>query len=140
MIETGCTIEHEGRTYESGGAVVTDDRVIVYVGRPLTDWRQSIPLAEWSRGYGKIPAWFVARYEATDWHGTPVGELIQTGQWRVPGGWVSGWLHSYRLVLSDGRAYNVRGSGQGMSATGRRIASQRGLQRVTAEIENGARN
>lgn len=39
-VETDCTIEHEGRKFESGGAIVADKFITAYLGKDakLTDW------------------------------------------------------------------------------------------------------
>jgi len=40
-VETDCTIEHDGQTFEAGGAVVTPDLILGYVNEPkrqVTDW------------------------------------------------------------------------------------------------------
>jgi hypothetical protein len=59
-IETDCTIEHQGRTFKSGGAAVTPDRCVAYLsskGSALTDWHGHIigtyrVVSSWSvRGY-----------------------------------------------------------------------------------------
>lgn len=35
FVETDCTFSSDGRTYEAGGAMVTPDRVIAYVGKQI---------------------------------------------------------------------------------------------------------
>jgi hypothetical protein len=41
FVEQNCTIEHNGRTFEAGGAVITENRIVAYLGKNgvLTDWR-----------------------------------------------------------------------------------------------------
>ena len=41
FVEQKCTIEHNGRTFSSGGAVVTPDHAIGYLSsdsRSMNDW------------------------------------------------------------------------------------------------------
>jgi hypothetical protein len=105
-IETNCTVEHEGKVFECGGAEITDDYVIAYMqSKPVNAIREFVGLS----------------YEVSDWHGTPIGRVYITGRWRIPRGpW--GQMISGRLTLSDGtgRAYNVRGMGFGMVIKGKR--------------------
>lgn len=96
-IETDCIIGHEGRKFESGGAVVTDDRVIGYLkgGERRGD-----------RGI------------VTDWHGNQLGTYVVTSRWSTP----NSFLSSTRIAVSmqiNGKLYYGRSAGSGMSVTGK---------------------
>lgn len=111
MIERDCTITHDGKSFTYGGAYVVGDRALVYVGepwdRPLTAQRYQGPV--------------------TDWHGKAIGAYREVSRWRVPNGWRSGWMVSYRVIMTDenGAAtyWYGRGSGEGMSLSLRRLKS-----------------
>jgi hypothetical protein len=97
-VETDCTVTHEGRTFEAGGAVVTPDRIIAY---PAAD--------------GIL----------TDWHGRQLGTWRSVSSWRLAqwspiGGWI---MHQIEAVV-DGVTYTGRGFGQGCLYRGRRKAGQ----------------
>ena len=98
-IEQNCTIEHQGRTFESGGAVVTDQYLIAY------------PAA------GSI---------LTDWHGARIGTYsVISSRPAVFFGrrsWQGSTYYYMRATLTNGARYSLRGFGTGMIARGRRIA------------------
>lgn len=118
LAEVG-TVTHNGREFSAMGAAITDTYARVYVGALVNPYYPDG--RELARGYGRLPTWYRARYVATTWDGRAIGELAEVSTWRVPNGWVSGWVHAYRLTLTDGRRYAVRGSGAGMVASGRRM-------------------
>lgn len=92
-VETDCVITFEGRTYESGGAVVTDRYLTAYLasdGRTVVTWK-----------------------------GEPIGKARQTGKWRVNSDFGT-HVHSYRVTLSNGAEYNARGFGEDMLLEGKR--------------------
>jgi len=91
-IERNCTIEHEGRTFESGGAVVTPEHVVAY------------PKAGGILG---------------DWHGNPIGTWRMVATWNTPRSFVSGTMSQIEAVVS-GVLYTGRGAGVGMIYKGRR--------------------
>jgi hypothetical protein len=93
-IEKDCTFEHEGRTFEAGGAVVTPDRIIAYLGKD-----------------GVL----------TDWHGNKIGTYRVTSTWRTPASYVSSTMHQVYATV-DGVTYTGRSAGVGMSFKGRRVA------------------
>ncbi len=94
-VEAGCTVEHEGRTFEAGGAVVTPERIFAYCGpdRVLTDWHGS-PLGTWRT----VASWPVFSY---------MGSRMCQIEARV-----------------DGVTYTGRGFGEGLCYRGRRKAVQ----------------
>ena len=84
-IETDCKFEHEGRTFESGGAVVTETHVIGYPkGRVLQDW-----------------------------HGNAIGTCRVLSTWRTPRSFMSSTMSSYEVFV-DGKRYTGRSCGDGM--------------------------
>lgn len=90
-IETNCTIEHEDRTFEAGGAVVADQFAVAYLGKD-----------------GVL----------TDWHGETLGTYRITATWKTPRSFVSGHMH--QVVASvGGRTYTGRSAGVGMIFRGR---------------------
>ena len=97
-IEKNCTIEHQGRTFESGGAVVTDQYLIAY------------PAA------GGILA---------DWHGARIGTYsVISSRPAVFFGhrsWQGSTYYYMRATVNNGAHYSLRGFGAGMIARGRRI-------------------
>lgn len=106
-IEADCTITHDGHAFESGGAIVTDDRIVAYLatGEQMPTGGTGFP---WR-----------SPFTVTDWHGARIGTASVTGAWTV-GGRFGTRMYSYRVRLDDGRWYNARGQGEGMILTGRR--------------------
>ena len=96
-IETDCTIEHEGRKFTSGGAVVTDDYLIAYPkeGGILADWHGN-QIGTYSV-ISRRPAVFFGR---PSWMGSTYC-------------YMRGWVNN--------RAYSLRGFGCGMIARGRAL-------------------
>lgn len=93
-VETGCTITHEGRTFEAGGAVVTPDYVIAYLSLDGT------------------------RYHITDWHGQHLANARITATWRTPHSWLSDTMHQVEATI-DGITYTGRSGGAGLIWRGR---------------------
>lgn len=98
FIEQDCTIEHEGRKFTAGGAVVTDDYLVAYPGDAgvLNDWHGNA-IGTW-RVISSRPAVFFGHRS-----------------------WIGSTYYYMRATLTDGRTYSLRGFGKGMSATGRRL-------------------
>ena len=95
-VETDCTIEHEGRKFTSGGAVVTDAYLIAY---PNKD--------------GILQ----------DWHGKQIGTYrVISSRPAVFFGHRSCWGSTYYFMRAtvDGKCYSLRGFGVGMIAKGKR--------------------
>jgi hypothetical protein len=93
-IEKECTVTHEGRTFEAGGAVVTPGRIVAYLGRD-----------------GVL----------TDWHGKPLGNYRITASWSTPHSFVSDTMHQVYATV-DGVTYTGRSAGVSMIFKGRRVA------------------
>lgn len=94
-VETDCTITHDGQVFESGGAVVTPDRLIAYPG---------------------------ANGTLTDWHGNAIGTWKSTASWRVDS-FIGTHMHQIEARV-DGVDYTGRGFGKGMLYRGKRKARQ----------------
>jgi len=96
-IESNCTISHAGRSYTANGAVVTADRVVAYPG---------------------------ANGILNDWHGQPIGTYhVISSRPAVFFGHRS-WMadrYFYMRATINGVRYSLRGFGEGMIATGKRI-------------------
>ena len=97
-IETDCTIEHEGRTFESGGAYVDDTYLTAYIG---SDGRT-----------------------VTDWKGNALGRAVVRSSWPIHS-YMADRMYAYRVTLDDGRNYSARGMGAGMLVRGKRLAAER---------------
>jgi len=89
--ETDCTVTHEGRTFEAGGAVVMPDHIVAY---PEKD--------------GVL----------CDWHGNAIGTWRATATWRTPRSWLSSAMSQIEATV-DGITYTGRGAGVGMIYKGR---------------------
>lgn len=86
-IESNCTIEHAGRTFESGGAIISEQFIIAYLGK------SSI---------------------LTDWHGSPIGQYRILSTWKTPRSYISSTMHSVECFV-NGVRYVGRSAGEGMS-------------------------
>lgn len=94
-VETDCKWEHEGRVFESGGAVVTDDVVVAY------------------------PA---AGGVLCDWHGRELGTWRSVASWRVES-FIGSHMHQIEACV-DGVTYTGRGFGVGCIYRGKRKAGR----------------
>ena len=94
-IEQDCTFEHEGRKFESGGAVVTPDWLVAYPGDA-----------------GVL----------SDWHGKPLGTWRVLSSWRV-NSWIGSTMYSIECFV-DGVRYVGRGFGKGVSLRAKRSPIQ----------------
>ena len=99
-VEQDCTFTHEGRAFTSGGAVVTPDRAIGYLGERQPDGSRSM----------------------NDWHGNILGSARVVGSWRLPRNcWISDRMYQIEATI-NGVVYTGRGCGSGMIWRGRRKA------------------
>lgn len=98
IIETDCTISLNGKNFTAGGAVITDTRLVAYPG---------------SNGI------------LNDWHGNQIGTYTVISSRKAVffghRSWIGDRFYFMRARLTDGRSYSLRGFGEGMSATGRRV-------------------
>lgn len=80
------TFEHDGRKFEAGGAVVTPEKIIAYLGK------------------GGV---------LTDWRGNQIGTYRITSSWKTPRSFVSSSMNQVSARVS-GRNYTGRSAGVGM--------------------------
>ena len=104
-IETDCTIQRDGQSFEATGAVVTDNYAIAYIetGENFKDMRFA----------GII-------IDLTDWHGNLIGHGTVRSHWRNQYG-------SYMYQVEgriNGVRYTGRTAGHGMIWRGKRCAKQ----------------
>lgn len=97
-IEKDCTITHQGKSFTSGGAVITPDIVIGYVGDKVDGKNYRI---------------------LTDWHGNAIGRCRITSTWENRNSWQSSTMHQI-VAIVDGIAYTGRGMGLGMIYKGKK--------------------
>ena len=95
-VEQDCTFEHEGRKFEAGGAVVSDEYIVVY---PRSD--------------GKV----------CDWHGNVLGEAFVLSSWRTPRSYMAAKMYSFAVYVNSVR-YVGRGAGNGMLLRAKRSTRQ----------------
>lgn len=109
-VEQDCTIEHEGRTFEAGGAVVTDQYAIGYV----KDNEDTKYVNVWAN-----------RGNITDWHGNFLGGITRSKsfkQWNPSAGY---YITMHQITARiDGIYYTGRSQGNGMIWKGKRCAKQ----------------
>lgn len=90
-VEQNCTITHEGRSFTSGGAIVTDTHITAYLAKD-----------------GVL----------TDWHGNRIGSYRITSSWATPRSFVSSRMYQVRAFIG-GRAYTGRSAGVGVVFNGK---------------------
>jgi len=91
-IERDCTVTHEGKTFESGGAVVTPLWCVAYMSADMT--------------------------RVTDWHGNDLGAARIVTSWRTPQSYVSSRQYQVEATI-NGIRYTGRTAGGGMLWRGR---------------------
>lgn len=102
-VEKDCTFEHEGRKFESGGAVVTPDS---------------------ATGYPKFDREYVgATGIMCDWHGNTLGTAKIVSRWATPRSVYSSHMYQIESTI-DGVKYTGRGNGSGMVWNGKRKAGK----------------
>ena len=97
-IERNCIIEHQGHKFEAGGAVVTPDYIVAYIGSRGDDGKRQL----------------------TDWHGKVIGTCRITSTWRTPRSFVSSTMSQVYAVV-DGVTYTGRSAGEVMIFKGRKV-------------------
>ena len=95
-VETDCTIEFNGQTFESGGAAYDGSRIVAYLGESgvLTNWR-----------------------------GDAIGRYVITSTWQTPRSYVSTTMSQVSACV-EGVWYTGRSAGVGMAYVGKRKAQQ----------------
>lgn len=112
FVETDCTFSNDGRTYEAGGAMVTPDRVIAYVGKQIG-----------GRGFNGQLGSEAPYRELTDWHGRPIGTIRLSSSWATPRSYVASRMYQAYATV-NGVTYTGRTAGENMSFVGKRCAKQ----------------
>lgn len=103
-VEQDCTIEHEGKTFEAGGSVVTPEYVIGYV-RGIEERFFDHFTYRSVEVYGNV--------EITDWHGNKLGTGKVIAHWPIPNGVYSPRMYQVTAVI-NGRVYKGRSLGNDM--------------------------
>jgi len=93
-VEQNCVVEHEGKKFESGGAVVTPDHIVAY------------PKANGVLG---------------DWHGKAIGTWRAISTWKTPRSFMSSTMSQIEANV-NGVVYTGRGAGESMIFKGKRKA------------------
>jgi hypothetical protein len=96
-VEQDCTVEHDGRKYESGGVVVTDQFIVAYLGKGD---------------------------RLTDWHGNEIGTWTALSSWPIRS-YITDRMYSVACVV-NGVRYVGRSCGEGMSIRAKRSPRQNG--------------
>jgi hypothetical protein len=96
-VEQDCIVTHEGRSYEAGGAVVTDQYVVGYTTNDMTG--------------------------ITTWHGEHLGTARVVSSWAQPNSWIGSRQYQVQATI-NGTRYSGRTMGGGMIWRGRRMAGQ----------------
>lgn len=101
-VESGCVFEHKGRQFELGGAIITDEWIVGYVGKfdPATQSRS-----------------------LTDWHGKILGACRIVATWKTPRSYISSTMHQIEATV-NGVRYTGRSAGTGMIYRGKRAKRQ----------------
>ena len=97
-VEKNCTIEHNGRKFTAGGAVVTPEHLVGYLGKPRADGSRFLE----------------------NWHGKWLGTCWITSTWRTSRSFTSGTMHQVHARV-NGVTYTGRSAGEGMLFRGRRV-------------------
>lgn len=116
-VEQDCTIEHEGKTFEAGGAVVTDEYAIGYV--KIGDY---LHLSHVDRN-GRVTGDPLGT--VTDWRGNYLGNVYSCQSFRLhPSSFGSqGRMFQIKAQI-NGIWYTGRTQGNGMIWRGKRCAKQ----------------
>ncbi len=90
FVERDCTIEYNGKKFESGSAVVTENYIVAYVSN---DFRH-----------------------IQTWHGDNIGDILWKTSWRTPRSWMSS--RQYQVTARVNRKlFTGRTNGEGMCIT-----------------------
>ena len=110
-IETNCTIEHEGKSFEAGGAFVNENYAVGYVGE-LLNVNTSGTAMRVTNGTRAL----------TNWHGEQIGTCYISTGWPIRSYIGSRMYQIYARI--NGVDYTGRGFGEGMSVNLKRCAKQ----------------
>jgi hypothetical protein len=95
-VETNCTVMHEGKTFEAGGAFVSPESIVAYLGDHC---------------------------DLTDWHGRVIGSWRAVRTWSTPRSFMSSTMSQIEATV-DGIVYTGRSAGVGMVFKGKRKARE----------------
>lgn len=87
LIERDCTISHNGRQFEAGGAMIAPDFAVAYMGKDMAS--------------------------VTDWHANPLGAARVVSSWKMPRSWQGDRQYQVEARI-NGRLYTGRTMGGGM--------------------------
>lgn len=90
-VEQDCTIEHDGRKFTAGGAVISPQYIIAY-----------------PKEYGVLG----------NWHGETIGSWRAVSTWKTPHSYMSSTMSQIEAVV-NGITYTGRGAGIGMIYKGK---------------------
>lgn len=105
FVERDCVFTANGHSFESGGAIVTDDAIVAYPGDPTNG------LQDYQAG---------ARGPLKTWKGEVIGTWRTVSAWRVRSAFGTHMMQIEAIV--NGVTYTGRGMGSGMMFRGRRKA------------------
>ena len=108
-------IQHEGKVYSPSGLVDVPAEAVAERNRAADqfDLLRAETLPSRLVAYWQGSESLYGTGKATTWMGTGLGSGVVTGRWRVPNGWMSGFMLSVRVSIG-GADYVGRGSGSGM--------------------------
>lgn len=106
-IEQDCSIEFKGKRFVSGGAVVNEDQLIAYIGKPVRD-------SETTENY-KYPKYYI-----TNWHGDHIGTCLFRGWTRPFGQYYMPKVYTVLIMLKTGDVYKGKTQGAGMVVKAKR--------------------
>lgn len=101
LVEQNCQFKFREKTFEAGGALVTDERLIAYPATELT----------------------LTTGDLNDWHGNKIGTCRVLSSWPIRS-YISDRMFSYEAFV-DGIRYVGRGCGKGMLLRAKRSPRQR---------------
>ncbi len=91
-VEEDCSITYNGQKWQAGGAVISEELIIAFLGKD-----------------GAL----------TNWRGEKIGTYRITSSWPIRS-WYSSTMHQVYARV-DGREYQGRSMGEGMSFRGKRV-------------------
>ena len=108
-------IAHNGRAFSPSGLVEVPAEAVAERNRAADQYDLLLAETLPSRlvAYWKGSETLYGTGKATTWLGSGLGPGVVTGRWRVPNGWLSGFMLSVRVSIL-GTDYVGRCSGNGM--------------------------
>lgn len=106
-VERNCVITFDGQAFESGGAIVSPDRITAYL--------HANPFLPKHSEYREPPRGLV-----TNWAGDRLGWYRITSSWPSPNSFVNTRRFAVRITLDNGAEYYGRSFGHGCIVFGKR--------------------